>query len=149
MATTTTTPPPLRNSPSASSSNVEKVIVGKRQQIVAGAGRLLLRGAHPAGGRAGRGQDDAGPGAGPQRRLHVQALQCTPDLLPTDVTGVSIFNQKTTEFEFRPGPIFAQIVLADEINRATPRTQSALLEAMAERRSRSTGRRTPCSRRSW
>jgi MoxR-like ATPase len=61
-------------------------------------------------------------------------LQCTPDLLPTDVTGVSVFNPKTTEFEFRPGPIFAQIVLADEINRATPRTQSALLEAMAERR---------------
>jgi MoxR-like ATPase len=61
-------------------------------------------------------------------------VQCTPDLLPTDVTGVSIFNQKTTEFEFRPGPLFAQTVLADEINRATPRTQSALLEAMAERR---------------
>jgi len=61
-------------------------------------------------------------------------IQCTPDLLPTDVTGVSVFNQKTTEFEFRPGPIFAQTVLADEINRATPRTQSALLEAMAERR---------------
>jgi MoxR-like ATPase len=61
-------------------------------------------------------------------------LQCTPDLLPTDVTGVSVFNPKTTEFEFRPGPLFAQIVLADEINRATPRTQSALLEAMAERR---------------
>ncbi len=60
-------------------------------------------------------------------------MQCTPDLLPTDVTGVSIFNQKTTEFEFRAGPIFAQIVLADEINRATPRTQAALLEAMAER----------------
>jgi MoxR-like ATPase len=61
-------------------------------------------------------------------------LQCTPDLLPTDVTGVSIFNQKTGEFEFRPGPVFAQTLLADEINRATPRTQAALLEAMAERR---------------
>src|SRR5207244_13521672 len=61
-------------------------------------------------------------------------LQCTPDLLPTDVTGVSVFNQKTLEFEFRPGPIFAQTVLADEINRTTPRTQSALLEAMGERR---------------
>jgi MoxR-like ATPase len=61
-------------------------------------------------------------------------IQCTPDLLPTDVTGVSVFNQKSTEFEFRPGPIFAQIVLADEINRATPRTQAALLEAMAESR---------------
>jgi MoxR-like ATPase len=61
-------------------------------------------------------------------------LQCTPDLLPTDVTGVSVFNQKTLEFEFRPGPIFAQTLLTDEINRTTPRTQSALLEAMAERR---------------
>ncbi len=59
-------------------------------------------------------------------------VQCTPDLLPTDVTGVSIYNQKSQEFEFRPGPIFTQVLLADEINRATPRTQSALLEAMAE-----------------
>ena len=59
-------------------------------------------------------------------------IQCTPDLLPTDVTGVSIYNQKSQEFEFRKGPIFAQVVLADEINRATPRTQSAFLEAMAE-----------------
>lgn len=59
-------------------------------------------------------------------------IQCTPDLLPTDISGVSIFNQKTQEFEFRKGPIFANIVVADEINRATPRTQSALLEAMAE-----------------
>jgi len=61
-------------------------------------------------------------------------IQCTPDLLPSDVTGASIFNQKTSEFEFRPGPIFAQIVLADEINRTTPRTQAALLEAMGESR---------------
>ncbi len=59
-------------------------------------------------------------------------IQCTPDLLPSDVSGVSIFNQKTREFEFRPGPIFNQIIIADEINRATPRTQSAFLEAMAE-----------------
>ncbi len=61
-------------------------------------------------------------------------IQCTPDLLPNDISGTSIFNPKTTEFEFRPGPLFAQIVLADEINRATPRAQSALLEAMAERK---------------
>lgn len=60
-------------------------------------------------------------------------VQCTPDLLPGDVTGFSIFNQKTREFEFQPGPVFADVLLADEINRATPRTQSALLEAMAER----------------
>ena len=59
-------------------------------------------------------------------------IQCTPDLLPTDITGTTIFNQKNSEFEFHPGPIFSQLVLADEINRATPRTQSALLEAMAE-----------------
>ncbi|MGC9317191.1 MAG: AAA family ATPase [Armatimonadota bacterium] len=60
-------------------------------------------------------------------------IQCTPDLLPSDITGVSIFNQKTVEFQFQPGPILNQIVLADELNRATPRAQAALLEAMAER----------------
>ncbi len=62
-----------------------------------------------------------------------QRIQCTPDLLPSDITGISYYNQKTGEFAFRPGPIEAQIVLADEINRATPRTQAALLEAMEER----------------
>jgi MoxR-like ATPase len=60
-------------------------------------------------------------------------VQCTPDLLPSDITGFSILNQKTREFEFRPGPVFSDVLLADEINRATPRTQSALFEAMAER----------------
>ncbi len=60
-------------------------------------------------------------------------VQCTPDLLPGDVTGFSVFNQKTREFDFLPGPVFADVLLADEINRATPRAQSALLEAMAER----------------
>ena len=60
-------------------------------------------------------------------------LQCTPDLLPSDITGFSIFNAETKKFEFRPGPVFSEVLLADEINRATPRTQSALLEAMAER----------------
>ena len=60
-------------------------------------------------------------------------IQFTPDMLPSDVTGVSMFNQKTREFEFRPGPVMAQVVLTDEINRATPKTQSALLEAMEER----------------
>src|SRR4030067_1966920 len=65
--------------------------------------------------------------------LSFKRLQCTPDLLPNDITGVSVVNQKTGEFEFRPGPAFAHVLLADEINRATPRTQSALLEAMGER----------------
>jgi MoxR-like ATPase len=60
-------------------------------------------------------------------------IQCTPDLLPTDITGFTLYNQQTRSFGFRPGPVFADVLLADEINRATPRTQSALLEAMAER----------------
>jgi MoxR-like ATPase len=65
--------------------------------------------------------------------LDFKRIQCTPDLLPNDITGVSVFNQKTNTFEFRPGPVFVNILLADEINRATPRTQAALLEAMQER----------------
>jgi MoxR-like ATPase len=73
-------------------------------------------------------------------------IQCTPDLLPSDVTGTYIFNQKTSEFEFRPGPIMAQIVLADEINRATPRTQSALLEAMQEHQVTAEGETKPLPR---
>ena len=75
-----------------------------------------------------------------------QRIQFTPDLLPSDVTGVSIFNQKSGEFEFRPGPILSQIVLADEINRATPRTQSALLEAMEERQITVDGHTMPLKR---
>ncbi|MDH3674487.1 MAG: AAA family ATPase, partial [Anaerolineae bacterium] len=70
-------------------------------------------------------------------------IQFTPDMLPSDVTGVSVFNQKTQEFEFRPGPVFAQIVLSDEINRATPKTQSSLLEAMEERQATVDGRTYP------
>ena len=68
------------------------------------------------------------------RSLHLtfSRLQFTPDLLPTDVTGVNVFNQRTSEFEFRPGPVFANVLLVDEINRASPKTQSALLEAMQE-----------------
>jgi MoxR-like ATPase len=72
-----------------------------------------------------------------------QRIQFTPDMLPSDVTGVSVFNQQTREFEFRPGPIHAQIVLVDEINRATPKTQSALLEAMEERQVTVDGRTYP------
>jgi MoxR-like ATPase len=73
-------------------------------------------------------------------------IQCTPDLLPSDVTGASIYNPRTLAFEFRPGPIFAPIVLADEINRATPRTQSAFLEAMEERQVSADGRTHPLPR---
>ena len=70
-------------------------------------------------------------------------IQCTPDLQPTDVTGLSVYNQKEREFEFQPGPVFANIVLVDEINRAMPRTQSALLEAMAERQITADGESRP------
>jgi MoxR-like ATPase len=72
-------------------------------------------------------------------------VQCTPDLLPSDITGFSVYNQQAHEFEFRPGPVFADVLLADEINRATPRTQSALLEAMAERQISYDGARYPLS----
>ena len=72
-------------------------------------------------------------------------VQCTPDLLPSDITGFSLFNQRTQEFEFREGPVFAEVLLADEINRATPRTQSALLEAMAERQVTIDTKRFPLS----
>ena len=73
-------------------------------------------------------------------------IQFTPDLLPSDVTGMSIFNQSEQEFEFRPGPVFTQVLLADEINRATPRTQSALLEAMQERQVTVDGQTMPLPR---
>ena len=113
--------------------NIEEVVVGKRPEIILALvayfseGHVLL--------------EDV-PGVAKTMLARVLAtsigcsfsrVQCTPDLLPNDITGASIFNPKTAEFEFRPGPLFAQIVLTDEINRTTPRTQAAMLEAMAER----------------
>jgi MoxR-like ATPase len=112
--------------------NIEQVIVGKRQQLILSLvgwfaeGHILLEDV-PGVAKTILARALARSVDGSFRRI-----QCTPDLLPTDITGASVFNQKSVEFEFRPGPIFSQIVLADEINRATPRTQAALLEAMAE-----------------
>ena len=113
--------------------NLEKVIVGKRQSLdllVAGLlcqGHILI-------------EDVPGVGKTMLARSLARSLDCvfnriqfTPDMLPSDVTGVSIYNQMKQEFEFRPGPVIGQIILADEINRATPKTQAALLEAMEER----------------
>ena len=114
--------------------NVEKAIVGKRKQLIYAlvswfsGGHILL-------------EDVPGVAKTMLARALAQSvgctfkrIQCTPDLLPSDVTGSSIFNQKSSEFEFRPGPVFTNLLLADEINRTTPRTQAALLEAMAESR---------------
>jgi MoxR-like ATPase len=114
--------------------NIEKVIIGKRPQITLALVAYLCEGHILLEDVPGVAKTMLARALARSVGCTFKRVQCTPDLLPTDVTGVSVFNQKTAEFEFRPGPIFAQTVLADEINRATPRTQSALLEAMAERR---------------
>ena len=114
--------------------NVEKVIIGKLQPIRLALVAYLCEGHILMEDVPGVAKTMLARALAKSIGCTFKRIQCTPDLLPTDVTGVSVFNQKTAEFEFRSGPIFAQTVLADEINRATPRTQSALLEAMGERR---------------
>ena len=114
--------------------NVETVIVGKRSQIVLSLVSWFCEGHILLEDVPGVAKTMLARALAASVGCSFKRIQCTPDLLPTDVTGASIFNPKTTDFEFRPGPIFGQIVLADEINRATPRTQAALLEAMAESR---------------
>jgi MoxR-like ATPase len=113
--------------------NVETVIVGKRRQIELLMVALLCQGHVLIEDVPGTGKTMLARAVAASMGIGFRRLQCTPDLLPNDITGVSVFNQQTNEFEFRPGPIFVNILLADEINRATPRTQAALLEAMQER----------------
>jgi MoxR-like ATPase len=114
--------------------NVERAIVGKRQQLILALAAWLCEGHILLEDVPGVAKTMLARALARSVGCTFKRIQCTPDLLPSDVTGASIFNQKTVEFEFRPGPLFAQVVLADEINRTTPRTQAALLEAMAESR---------------
>ena len=113
--------------------NIEKVIIGKRQTVELAIIGLLCQGHLLIEDVPGVGKTMLARSLARSLGCTFSRIQFTPDMLPSDVTGVSIFNQVSREFEFRPGPILAQIVLADEINRATPKTQAALLEAMEER----------------
>jgi len=112
--------------------NVERVIIGKRQEVRLTLVALLCRGHLLIEDVPGTGKTMLAKALARSLGCSFRRIQFTPDLLPSDVTGLSIYNQKTQEFEFRPGPIMAQVVLADEINRATPKTQSSLLECMEE-----------------
>ena len=112
--------------------NIEKVIVGKRDVIELVMVALLCEGHLLFEDMPGTGKTMLARAVAVSLGLDFHRIQFTPDLLPNDVVGVSVFNQQTLEFEFRPGPAFSHVLLTDEINRATPRTQSALLEAMGE-----------------
>ena len=112
--------------------NIEHVIIGKERELKLAVTALLCGGHMLIEDVPGVGKTMLARAIAVSTGCVFKRIQFTPDLLPSDVTGVSIYNQKDGDFEFRPGPIIAQVVLADEVNRATPKTQSALLEAMEE-----------------
>lgn len=113
--------------------NVEQVVVGKRPQVTVVLAAVLARGHVLLEDVPGVAKTVLARALAATLGCNFKRIQCTPDLLPADITGVSVFNQKNQEFEFLQGPAFTNVLLADEINRATPRTQSALLEAMEEK----------------
>ncbi len=113
--------------------NISKVIIGKNETLIMACAALLARGHLLVEDAPGLGKTVLARALAQSIKGRFGRVQCTPDLLPSDITGVSIYNEQTHQFEFRPGPVFANIVLVDEINRTTPRTQSSLLEAMEER----------------
>ncbi len=128
----TTMPTPVEIA-TALTESTERVIVGKREAIRLAVTALLADGHLLVEDVPGVAKTMLARALALSIGASFRRVQCTPDLLPTDITGLSVFNQRTAEFEFSPGPVFANIVLCDEINRAPPRTQSALLEAMGER----------------
>ena len=113
--------------------NVERVIIGKREQVELAVITLMCGGHLLVEDVPGVGKTMLARSLARSSGCSFSRIQFTPDLLPTDITGVSIYDQKSSDFQYRPGPLLSQVVLADEINRATPKTQSALLEAMEER----------------
>jgi MoxR-like ATPase len=123
----------IQSAANALRANVARVIVGKDESVDLALVTLLCEGHLLLEDVPGIGKTTLAKALAKSLGCSFRRIQFTPDLLPSDVTGLSVYNQKTQEFEFRPGPLLAQIVLADEINRATPRTQSALLEGMQER----------------
>jgi MoxR-like ATPase len=126
--------------------NIQKVIVGKQEAIHFLLAAVLCEGHVLLEDVPGTGKTTLARALAASLGCSFRRIQFTPDLLPSDVTGLSWFNQKAQEFEFRPGPIQAQVILADEINRATPRTQSAMLEAMQERQVTADGVTRPLPR---
>jgi MoxR-like ATPase len=137
---------PVRGTAERAAGNIEQVIVGKRDVIDLLLVALLCEGHVLIEDVPGTGKTMLAKSLARTLDCTFRRIQFTPDLLPSDVSGVSFFNQRSQEFEFRPGPIFAQVVLADEINRATPRTQSALLECMEERQVSLEGETRPLPR---